>query len=194
MLDYQSCSDSDLISLMKKDDHCAFTAIYKRHASTVYRNAYKLLNDRNEVMDIVHDIFASLWNNRAEIVLKTNLAGYLYVSARNKVFKLISHQQIASKYLQFIKPLENEHSIDTDHLIRKRQLQGIIENEISELPLKMQQILNLSRKSNLTHKEIGATLNISEHTVKKQVNNALKILRVRLSTYLYWFFILLTEF
>lgn len=44
----------------------------------------------------------------------------------------------------------------------------------------MQEVFSLSRKGYLSHKEIAADLNLSEQTVKKQVNNALRILRTRL--------------
>lgn len=193
MLDYQLFSDDELVRLLQAHDRRAFTEIYRRYAPVVYKNAYKLLTNRDEVMDIVHDIFASLWLKREEIIFKTNLPGYLYISARNQVFKVIAHQQVSSKYLNFIEPASSISSGDTDHLVRNRQLEAIIENEIDELPAKMRQILILSRKSNLSHKDIGLALNISEHTVKKQVNNALKILRVKLSTYLSLLAVLFVE-
>ena len=44
----------------------------------------------------------------------------------------------------------------------------------------MKEIFILSRKTNLSHKEIAEELGISDATVKKQVNNALKILRSKL--------------
>ncbi|MNY63640.1 RNA polymerase sigma factor [compost metagenome] len=41
----------------------------------------------------------------------------------------------------------------------------------------MREIFELSRKANLTHKEIAEKLNISDQTVRKQVQNALRILK-----------------
>ncbi|WP_345954307.1 sigma factor-like helix-turn-helix DNA-binding protein [Mucilaginibacter sp. PAMB04168] len=38
----------------------------------------------------------------------------------------------------------------------------------------------MSRKGHLSHREIALKLNISEKTVKNQVNNALKSLRIKL--------------
>ena len=46
---------------------------------------------------------------------------------------------------------------------------------------KMREIFELGRKQCLSHKEIAQELHISEKTVKKQINNALKILRLRLN-------------
>jgi RNA polymerase sigma-70 factor (ECF subfamily) len=184
MSGYKSHSDHELLKLLKADDHGAFTEIYVRYSAVVYRNAYKLLSDRAEGMDIVQEVFTSLWNKRADVLITTNLSGYLYVAARNSIFKTFAHQEVTSKYLHFLKPTVRESTSISDHLVREKQLQEIIEEEINELPSKMREVLNLSRKSYLTHKEIAVVLHISESTVKKQVNNALKILRVKLGTYL----------
>jgi RNA polymerase sigma factor (sigma-70 family) len=54
----------------------------------------------------------------------------------------------------------------------------------------MREIFELSRYDNLSHKQISEKLNLSEKTVKKQVNNALKILRVKLGLLAYLYFIL----
>ena len=45
----------------------------------------------------------------------------------------------------------------------------------------MREIFELSRKENLSHKEIAAQLGISEQTVKKQVQNALKVIKPKLN-------------
>lgn len=187
MSPYKLYTDNELVLLLRKGDHAAFTEIYIRYSSTLYNNAYKLLKNRDEVRDIIQEIFTSLWNRRTDFILNTNLAGYLYIAARNRVIKVIAHQQITSKYFNLLLTSINEGSSVTDHSIREKQLEEIIEKEINELPSKMKLVFNLSRKSYLTHKEIAKTLDMSESTVKKQVNNALKILRIKLKFFHYLF-------
>ena len=189
MLTYKSYADHELVLLLRQDDHAAFTEIYIRYSGKIYSSTYKLLQNRSEVRDIVQEIFISLWNKRSDFVLQTNLAGYLYIAARNKVIKVIAHQQVKSKHFSLFQTgMEEQGFMITDHLIREKQLAQIIEDEINDLPAKMRHVLNLSRKSYLTHKEIAATLNLSESTVKKQVNNALKILRIKLQGFHLWLF------
>jgi RNA polymerase sigma-70 factor (ECF subfamily) len=43
----------------------------------------------------------------------------------------------------------------------------------------MKQVFEMSRKEFLTHKEIAERLGTSEETVKKQITNSLKLLRVK---------------
>lgn len=190
---YKLYSDFELVDLLRADDHVAFTEIYSRYSSVVYQNTYKLLRNRAEVMDIVQEIFTGLWNRRAEMVINSNLSGYLYIAARNSVFKALAHQQVEFKYVHLFDAPTNVTRSSSDYLIREKQLQIIIDQEIAGLPSKMREVLILSRKSFLSHKEIGQTLHISESTVKKQVNNALKILRVKLSMYLPLFVVVLSN-
>jgi len=139
MLGYKLYADDKLVSLLKTGDHAAFTEIYIRYSGTLYQHTYHLLKNRNDVKDIVQDIFTTLWNNRLDLLINTNLAGYLYVAARNRVIKVISHQQVETKYLYVLQATIKEGSLATDYLIRERQLTEIIEAEINELPVKMRQ-------------------------------------------------------
>lgn len=191
MLFYPSYSDDELVLLFKKDDHAAFTELYIRYSPVLYQSAYKILNDRDEVKDLVQEVFTTLWNRRTDFSLTTSFAGYLYVAVRNKALKVISHEQVKSKYSSLLQSTAAEIQTVTDHGIREKQLVEIIEHQINELPAKMRQILNMSRKSYLTHKEIANELDLSESTVKKQVNNALKILRLKLESFLVLFTLLL---
>jgi RNA polymerase sigma factor (sigma-70 family) len=94
--------------------------------------------------------------------------------------KIIAHKIIEATYINFIQHKTcHEHAI-TDYRLRENQLAGIIEREITNLPEKMRQVFLLSSKAQLSHGEISAHLGIAEPTVKKHVNNALKILRVKL--------------
>jgi len=76
-----------------------------------------------------------------------------------------------------------------DYLLRERELKQLIEAEARCLPKKMREIFYMSRELHLTHKEIAARLDLSPATVKKQVNNALKILRIKLEAFfaIIWF-------
>jgi RNA polymerase sigma-70 factor (ECF subfamily) len=79
----------------------------------------------------------------------------------------------------------NTHDNTTaDYLVREKELGQLIENEIVRLPEKMQEVFRMSRQSHLSHKEIAQGLGLSETTVKKHVNNALKVLRPKFGTLL----------
>lgn len=188
--EYIQLSDLELSNLLSEGDEIAYTEIYNRYHGLLYIHVFNKLRHREDSRDIVHDLFISLWNNREKLVLKTTLSSYLYTAVRYKVFDLISHREVASRYVESVSRFSEQEDGITDHAIREKQFLAIIEQEIAALPKKMREIFEMSRNGNLSHKEIAAELALSEKTVKKQINNSLKILRKKLGTALFTAFIL----
>jgi len=190
MSSYKQYTDNELIRLLKADDHNAFAEIYSRFAETLFQQAYRVLKNREETKDIVQELFASLWNKRADCAI-SNLAGYLYMANRNQVIKIVARKKITSNYFDWLQATTEEGIFNSDYTIREKQLQELIEKEIEKLPSKMRLVFNMSRKAHLTHKEIAAKLQLSESTVKTQVKNVLRTLRGKLEVFLYFFILYL---
>lgn len=185
MLTDSSFSDVELTTLLKAGDASAYTVIYNRYFDELYIHAYNRLRDKEEAQDVLHELFAGLWNKRADLMIRSNLAAYLYTAVRNRIMDVIAHQQVESKYVNSLQNFITEGYCVTDHQVRERQLSALIEKGISGLPEKMREVFELSRKQGLSHKEIAVQLNLSEQTVRKQVNNALKIMRLKLGLMLF---------
>lgn len=180
MRSYQTLPDQDLFELVKLGNDTAFKTIYNRYFDAMYIHAYRKLNDREEARDVVQEVFANIWSKRTVLVLKISLQAYLYISIRNRILNIIAHKHVQSVHIQSLQHLINQGVCQTDYLVREKELRAIIEEEIAALPNKMQEIFEMSRSQYLSHKEIASALDLSEHTVKKQVNNALRILRTKL--------------
>lgn len=189
-MSYNQHTDHDLASLLQRGDQQAYTEIYQRYHASVYIHVFNKLRDREESKDIVHDLFSSLWIKRATLDLQGSLKAYLFTAARYKVFDWLSHRQVESQYVDSISTFINTGECVTDHRIRERQFTELIDAEIAALPAKMREVFELSRKGNLSHQEISEKLGISEKTVKKQVNNSLKILRAKLGMAVFTAFVL----
>jgi len=189
MTAYGSFSDTELTDLLKLGDHAAFTEIYDRYNGLLYVFAYKRLRSREEAKDLIHELFLTLWTNRENLFFTVSMPAYLYSSVRNRIINFITHQKIADRYIDsFQHYLDNTPSNTTDHLVRHNELNAFIEEEIAALTPRMRQVFELSRKTNLTRKEIAEQLGISEETVKSQMHSALKILKVKLGPLFYLLF------
>lgn len=186
-INYSNASDTDLITLLREGNHNAFIEIYNRYYYLLFASGYKKLRNREQTKDIVQELFADLWVKKETIFTTENLAGYLMVAARNKIFNLFEHQKVESKYIESLKDFANTGNIaHTDYLVRKNQLNEYIEREIQALPKKMRRIFEMSRKENLSNRKIAENLNTSESNVSHHISNATKILRTKLgSIFLY---------
>jgi RNA polymerase sigma-70 factor (family 1) len=187
---YNNLSDFELVALIKSDDHNAYREIYYRYTGILFTHAYSKLQDSDEANDVVQDVLSYLWSKRSTIEFQINVSGYLYISLRNKILNIIAQKKNESKYVDSLQNYLNQDNADTDYLTRTNQLMAIVESEISKMPVKMREVFELSRKNHLSHREIAQKLGISETTVKDHVNNALKILRLKLGVINYFMFML----
>jgi RNA polymerase sigma-70 factor (family 1) len=188
MFGYESCNDDELIVLLRKGDLDAFTTIHKRYYGVLYNHAYKRLPDREEVKDLLQELFTYIWNNKETIKFNINLQAYLYTAVRNKILNVFKHQKIKSDYITSFEAFLVNDEPTPDETLRIKELINIINAEVSALPPQMRLIFEMSRNANLSHHEIAEKLQISPLTVKKQVNNSLRILRVKLGTYFFMMF------
>ena len=180
---YSEFTDSELVRLVKDRNHEAFAEIYNRFAVLMFYKVNQMLRDEEPSKDLVQDLFVALWDKPELIQEDNNLAGYLYVGARNRVLKFIQRNKLKNDHIASLAKYASEISLETMQDIDERELKIIVQREIDNLPPKMKLIFEMSRKDNLSHAEIAGKLGLSDQTVKKQVNNALKILRSKLSFY-----------
>lgn len=177
MTDYETYNDEELLGFLKKRDKAAFSEIYRRYWPLLFRHARKLLADEQEAQDVVQDTFIGLWSAAETLPSYALLPSYLYSSIKNKVLNIFRHQKIASAHMESLDTFVGSDSNITDHLVREKLLSKLIEDEIQRLPPRMREVFELKRKSNLSYKEIADAMEISELTVKTQMNKAIIVLR-----------------
>lgn len=183
MSNYKSLTDNELFDLTQVGDKYAFEEIYERFNGLLYIYACKLVIDREDARDIVQEIFVYLWSNPS-IKIKSQLSAYLYTAVRYKVFDWIDKNKSKSNYLLSLEHFAGQGNCITDDYIREKEFASIIEKEVSLLPAKMRQIFEMSRRQHLSQKEIAEILHLSDKTVKKQMSNALKVLRLKLTSFI----------
>lgn len=97
VLDYKQLPDGELIALLKAQDELAFAEIYDRYSMLVYFKVNQMLKDEIYSKDIVQDLFTTIWEKATSIKENANLAGYLYIAARNRVLKSIQKKTIRKR-------------------------------------------------------------------------------------------------
>lgn len=181
---YSTLADAELAVLLKGRDHKAFEEVYTRYGQVLYTHALRLTQDSDDAQDILHDLFTVLWDKATELNTNIPLRAYLFKSVKNRVFDLFSRNKVRSEHLRSLQTFIDQGEWVTDDLIREKELKKVIEKEISLLPAKMRLVFEMSRNENMSHKQIAEELHLSDKTVKKQVNNAIRILRLKIHSLL----------
>lgn len=187
--DYSIYDDSRLTSLLINRDKKAFSEIYKRYWPVLYKHAFRMLKEADESEDVVQEVFTKLWNKAPSLQAETSIGAYLYISTRNAILNFFSKNQVHHAYLVDLGSFIDQAQEITDHRIREHLLAKLIEGEIEKLPPRMREVFELKRNQNLSYKEIAAVMNISELTVKTQMNKAISTLRTKFGNHLPLFFL-----
>lgn len=169
--------EQTLLSLLRQDDIQAFEEIYERFWERLYVAANRVLEDEAVSKDIVQEIFIDVWNRRATLQIQ-NLNAYLYQAVKFQMAKQLRKRPLNPVHLEVIAELKSPQVADAP--LHLAELQEQIEQVITALPPRCQEIFRLSRFENLTNKEIAQRLNISLSTVENQIHIALKSLRSNL--------------
>lgn len=181
---YSNLSDVELVDLLKSGNQLAYTEIFERYTRVLLRHAFRLLSDHEEAHDVVQDVFLQLWQKREELSFKTSLSAYLYASVRNRIFNLLSHQKVILRYAESISSFMVEGYNIIEDQIREKELALIIEKEVDALPPKMREVFLLNKREELNYREISERLNITSETAKQQVYKAMKILKLKIDSFL----------
>jgi len=184
-MDYKQYSDQELVALLKGNDYHSFNEIYKRYWAPLFRHARKMLNDDDEASDIVQDIFTTIWVRSADLESGMNLSAYLYSAVRHKVFTLMNRSKLKMSHLKSLEEFIEKGVFTTDEWLNERELAACIEAEVALLPKKMRSIFEMSRKEYLSYQEIAEKLSVSDHTVRKQISNAIKLLKTKLTIFVW---------
>jgi len=192
-MEYQiaDLNDDALLLMIKSGERSAFSEIYRRYWPILYRHAYRMLRAESESEDVVQDTFVNLWNAAADLPEGTALGAYLYTMVRNRVLNMIAKSAVHASYRTHLeKFMVNGYEL-SDHLVREKILAKLIQEEIEKLPSRMREVFEHKRVDHLSYKEIAEIMDISELTVKTQMNKAITILRKKLGDHIAVFFTLL---
>ena len=158
--------------------------IFRAHHKMLCNVAYAMVRDKSTAEDIVQDVFLNLWRKRNELVIDSNLKGYLYRAVSNSCLNYLQsyHKKNFKSRDQF-----KDHEVGIDIIqenIDSQRLEGLIQEAIDRLPPRCKAIFVLSRFEGMKQQQIADTLNLSLKTVENQMSIALAKLREDLQMYL----------
>ncbi|MGV3765670.1 MAG: RNA polymerase sigma factor [Chitinophagaceae bacterium] len=167
--------EAALLLQLKRGDENALDVIYRKYWEGLFFYSYHLLKDKHACEDVIQDLFVRLWENREQLDVRLSLKAYLYASCRYALYKLIRKEQVREDIFDAI--YERLHTETAYGSLEHKELVQQINVIVNGLPPKCREVYELSRKENLSYKEIGERLGISVKTVENHINRALKELK-----------------
>jgi RNA polymerase sigma-70 factor (family 1) len=172
--------DPELWSAIQSDDDQAFRELFERYWYKLFKTAVKYLDDEHTSLEVVHDIFITIWDRRHQLTI-TSFSAYLLTAVRYNCYKHLKSRETALHRVDV-----SENGIDTLLPVvenvavsryRKDELFYKLEQCLEPLPARCKEIFILSRKQDMSNDEIAERLKISKRTVENQISQATRFLK-----------------
>lgn len=182
----ESYTDLQLLTSLQVGDQAAFKAIFNRYKAVLYNFAYYKIKDKEQARDLIQSVFMQLWEYHDTIIVKGSFESYIFTLVRNKIIDHFRSVQVSQRYIDTFQIYLDDTENNTDYLIREKMMSELIAEAIADLPENLRIVFELSRDNLLTRKQIAEHVGLSEEGVKTRIHRALKILKGKLGTGVYY--------
>ena len=175
-------NEQDLVERLKKGQQWAFNILVNKYQGRLLKIAYGITLDREDSLEVVQDVFISVFKNIQTFRQDAGLATWLRKITINQClnwkrkwkrrFKW-NHESIESENDKDLFN-ENKKSNDPEMLYREKQLEKNLMQAIKTLPEKIRLVFVLNAFEGLSYEEIAKTLNIKKGTVSSRLYFARK--------------------
>ncbi len=187
----------DLFHSFKEGDETAFKFFYDKYFKRIQSFSIQFIYDQDEAENLAQEALLHLWQSRENVESINGIQAFLFTYAKSKCLNLIRHNKVKNKFKNdLLNHKERELNIEVLNSIQfdpleLTELERIIHESISYLPPKTREVFIKKRFENKKNAEIAEELGVSLKAVEAHMTKALKILKTRLSDYLFLIFILI---
>ena len=160
-------------------DEESFKCLFDNYKNRLYGYVLAITHSHYTAEEITQEIFIKLWLCRDILNQVGNLDGYIFTIARNKT---LNHLRKAAYDVRLLKELqERASSANTTNNVEERAMVAeydrLLRDALALLSPQRRLVYVLSRQRGLNHEEIAHQLQLSRHTVKNHMVEALRFIR-----------------
>lgn len=170
-------STKALFEAIAQNDEQAFKMLFDLYKSRTYAVAFKLTKQAYASEEITQDVFISIWVSRAQLANVINAEAYIYTVIYNKVSRYLKKESNQERILQLSTWNTKPYSNETEETIFVHDQQKLLGEAVRQLSPQKKLMYELHEVQGKSYDEIAKTLNLSPHTVKSHVLQALKFIR-----------------
>jgi RNA polymerase sigma-70 factor (family 1) len=170
-------NENELLARMTEGDERAFGAIFHHYRRKIYSYAFHLSGDAAQADELVQETFLKVWLHRDKIPHILRFDNWLFTIARNQVFDMLKKMARDAEFRRQLAGLLDPEANPVEDQLLSRENELRLQRALEKLPPRQRLIFTLSRHQGMKHDEIADHLQISRHTVKTHLVQALKTLR-----------------
>ena len=177
-------SSSDLVARIRAGDARAFEELFRREYPALCRFADRYVRDGPASEDLVQDLFATVWANRARLDVRGSVRSYLFTAVRNRALNLRKHTLVEREWGrdESVPEVRALHRAPRrpDDILDESERDARLRAAIAHLPERCRLVMQLRWQEQLGHADIASIMGISIKGVEIQLTRGLRSLRERL--------------
>jgi RNA polymerase sigma-70 factor (ECF subfamily) len=164
--------DAGLVAAMAKGDRDALSQLYERHSGLLLGLAMRIVRDRREAEDLLHDVFLEAWRSAKDFDPKRGrVRTWLAIRMRSRALDLQKSARVSRNAgdsgLELL--VDDAAAASPDH--------ARVRKALADLGPDQRQVLALAYFEGLSCTEIAARIEIPVGTVKSRIAAGLDRLR-----------------
>ncbi|RPD43030.1 RNA polymerase sigma factor [Chitinophaga barathri] len=170
-------NESILLHEIAQGNEKAFRTLFEAYKVKLYNYIFRITKSKEISEEILTDVFLKIWMGRDFITEIRNFEGFIQKVACNKALDFL---RVASRHKRLQELIERELMAGEsalDQAVIEREYQLVLHKAMEQLSPQRRLIFSLSRDYGFSHEEIAVRLNLSRHTVRNTVVEALKTVR-----------------
>ncbi len=183
-----------LLTRAKQGDAAAFERLVTTYEERIYRLALRITDDPSDAIDVVQDVFLTVYRKLPTFKEEAAFATWLYRIAVNAAYmKLRSRKRCMEVALEACMPAFTGNgrlrqdvagwSQSPEATVLCCEARERLRQAIAQLPPDYRVVFVLKDMEGLSHREIGSLLNLTVPAVKSRLHRARLFLRHQLVTY-----------
>ena len=165
------------LTKLRDGDLASFEEVFNIFQPKLYAFVFRYLKSREDSEEIVQEVFIQIWETKSNLNEKLSFKSYLFTITKNKIIDYFRRKKIDTLSKNYIQNFTELVHDDTHRDIIYKDFDTTLAKAIEQLPAKRKVIFILSKKFGMSRSEIAKFYNISENTVKNQLQEAINFLK-----------------
>jgi len=162
--------EAALFKRIAQGDEAAFRRVFHYYNKKLFPVVVSLVRSESDGREIIQEVFIKCWLNRKNLPGMANPGGWLYTVACNAAYDFMRSMATYQVKLRQLPVMEIDQEFEQQ--LDAKYTRTLIDEAVAHLPQRRRQVFQMARLEGYSRKEIAGKLDISEHTVRNQLVEA----------------------
>ncbi|MCC6475186.1 MAG: sigma-70 family RNA polymerase sigma factor, partial [Burkholderiales bacterium] len=179
---FADAADAELLGAIgSAQDRAAFAELYERHKDSAFGLIFHIVRDRQRAEDALQDAFLNVWRHAGGLREIANARGWILRIAANEALRTVKAGRHARRNLELDTERHEAAPESGEASPVDPELSAALNAQLEKLEPEQRNLIALYYAGNLSQREIGEALDITQQAISRKMTAALEALRRGLS-------------